>query len=233
MAPAWPPGGPLDGRGPERPARRQQPLDGFGYRAPVELSELLRRRRMTRRFSPEPLDPGLLERLVHLALSAPSAGFSQGVELLLLVSDEARARFWELASEPSWRSSKQAEGILAAPAIVVPVADPDAYVRRYAEPDKSASGLAGLPASGWPVPYWLVDSAFVVMQLLLAAADAGLGALLFRLHAAESSVLGGLGVPEGRTTIGAVALGLPSPGAPARPHARRRPPEDLAHRDGW
>ncbi len=199
----------------------------------MELSETLRRRRMTRRFSPDPLEPALLERLARLSLTAPSAGFSQGVELLVLTSGEARARFWELASDATWRSSGEAKGILAAPAVAVPVADRDAYVRRYAEPDKSSSGLAGLPAPAWPVPYWLVDAAFVTMQLLLAASDAGLGALLFRLHAGEASVLGGLGVPPGRATIGAVALGRTAPGTRPRAHARRRPAEALIHRDGW
>ena len=53
-----------------------------------------------------------------------------------------------------------------------------AYVARYGEPDKAASGL-GRGADAWPVPFWLVDTAFATMTLLLAATDAGLGALFY------------------------------------------------------
>ena len=75
------------------------------------------------------------------------------------------------------------------------------------------------------MPYWLVDSSFAVMLLLLAATDAGLGALFFRLHHDPALLLGALGVPEGRQVIGAVALGYEADAAtkgrlrPARRHA--------------
>jgi nitroreductase len=48
------------------------------------------------------------------------------------------------------------------------------------------------------------------MLVLLAADDAGLGALFFRLHAPAQSVLTGLGLPEARVVIGAIALGHPA-----------------------
>ena len=58
-------------------------------------------------------------------------------------------------------------------------------MRRYAEPDKAATGL-GRSAAAWPVPYWTVDAAFAVMTLLLAAEDAGLGALFFGVFQGEA-----------------------------------------------
>ena len=39
---------------------------------------------MARAFSPEPIDPDLVERLVVDALLAPSAGNSQGAEVVVL-----------------------------------------------------------------------------------------------------------------------------------------------------
>ena len=67
--------------------------------------------------------------------------------VLVLTGERARARFWELATHAEWRcSGRQAAGLLAAPAIIVPVADPNVYLARYAAPDKTGSDLAGLPA---------------------------------------------------------------------------------------
>lgn len=202
----------------------------------MELSDAIGRRRMARSFTTEPLAPSLLERVLDLALRAPSAGFAQGVDLLVLEEQAARARFWELATDRRWREEGgRASGLLAAPVVALAIADPDAYVRRYAEPDKAGSGLAGVPAEAWDVPYWLVDASFVVMQLLLAATDAGLGALLFRLHAPAATVLGGLGVPAGRACAGAVVLGhRGGDDPPTSPSTRaRRPPGDAVHIDRW
>lgn len=203
----------------------------------MELHEVLRRRRMTRRFSPETLPPQLLDRLLDAARRAPSAGFAQGLDLLVLTSSAARERFWALASEASWRErSAEAAGLLAAPAIVLPLADPGAYLARYGEPDKAGSGLAGLPPAAWPQPYWLVDAAFATHALLLAAEAEGLGALFFRLHGEEPEVLEGLGVPPGRRAIGALALGRRAPGeAPSGSGGRRsrRPLAETVHREGW
>jgi nitroreductase len=205
----------------------------------VELSSAIARRRMTRRFSPRTLEPEVLDQLLAAALRAPSAGFAQGVELLVLSGAASRQRFWELNSTATWREGDpQAPGLLAAPVIVLPVADPTAYLERYAAPDKADSGLAGLEPAAWPVAYWLVDAAFVVMSLLLAATDADLAALFFRLRATPAALLAAFGVPSSGQLIGAVALGHPAP-APAgsRPAPRRRPArrpaDDLVHRDGW
>jgi nitroreductase len=202
----------------------------------VELDEAIRRRRMRRRFSAAPVPPEVRDRLLRAALSAPSAGHSQGVDLLVLESETARHHFFDLTSDPAWRArvGGSAEGLLAAPLVVLPVADPAAYVARYAEPDKARSGLARLPAGAWPVPYWLVDASFATMLLLLGAAEAGLGALFFRLHRDPRPFLAGAGVPAGRLLIGAVALGWPHPEG-ERP--RRAPPAprraDRIHHDNW
>jgi nitroreductase len=202
----------------------------------VELADAIGRRRMTRSFVAEPVATDVLDNLLEVALRAPSAGFSQGVDLVVLEGEPARARFWELATDASWRGGgERSEGLRNAPVVVVPVADPAAYEQRYGEPDKRGSLLGGLSASEWPVPFWLVDASFVVMQLLLAATDAGLGALFFQLHAPADTVLEGLGVPAGRVTFGAVAIGHPAPDDKAgSPGSRaRRAVQDVVHRDRW
>ena len=199
----------------------------------MELREVISRRRMTRVFADQPLDDELIARLLSVVASAPSAGFSQGVELLALRREERRQRFWELASEREWRtSSPEAAGLLAAPLIVLPIADPTAYETRYAAPDKAESLLAGRPAEAWPVPYWLVDAAFCSMLVLLAAEDADLGALFFQLHGDATDVLRGLGVPDGRATIGALAIGR-RVGGPGHPSTARRRARTLVHVDDY
>jgi nitroreductase len=202
----------------------------------MDLEEVLRRRRMTRRFEPDPLPTATLERVLASLSRLPSAGFSQGVDAVVLTTPRARERFWQAASEPSWRASDAAAGLLAAPVIVVPVADPDAYLARYAEADKAGSGLSGRPASAWEVPYWLVDASFAVLALLLAAESEGLGGLFFRLHRPKEEVLAALGVPRQHEVVGAVALGRrqstdrPS-GSPTR--RKRRRLDEIIHREGW
>ncbi len=191
---------------------------------------------MTRNFCTSPVDAALVDRVLAAALRAPSAGFAQGVDLLVLDEPERRARFWELASDPGWRASGgRAAGLMAAPVLVLPVAEPDTYAARYGEADKAASGLAGLETERWPVPYWLVDAAFAVMLLLLAAEDAGLGSLFFRLHGDPDTVLAGLGVPPRRCLIGAVALGHPTVPDPRTSPSRRgrRTLDNVVHRERW
>lgn len=55
---------------------------------------MLRRRRMVRRYTDQPLAPEIVERVLANALRAPSAGFSQGWAFLALTDPADRRRFW-------------------------------------------------------------------------------------------------------------------------------------------
>lgn len=203
----------------------------------MDLDEVLSRRRMTRRFEGRPVEKVVLGHVLGVLGHLPSAGFTQAVEALVLESAEARERFWAGASDPTWRGgSDQAEGLVRAPVVVVPLGDPAAYAARYGEPDKAGSGLAGRGKADFDVPYWLVDTSFAVLALLLAAEQEGLGALFFRIHGNTDLLLSSFGVPVGRKTVGALLLGWRSPddrpsGSPTR--RRRRPLGELVHRDAW
>jgi nitroreductase len=73
-----------------------------------------------------------------------------------------------------------------------------------------------------------------VQNLLLAAVDEGLGALLFGVFEHERAVLAAFGVPEGRRALGVIALGHPAPDEPGA--SARRPRRSLAevtHRGRW
>jgi nitroreductase len=193
---------------------------------------------MTRAFDPaRPVTPEVLDELVDLASRAPSAGKAQGWHLVLLEGDDT-VRFWDVTLPPERRDGFGWPGLLDAPVIALPLADPDAYVRRYAEPDKAATGLGRSP-DAWPVPYWTVDTGFAVMTLLLAAEDRGLGALFFGVFQGEAELRSALGLPEHLELLGAIALGWPAvdpdrPEPPGRSAGRRRrPPAEIIHRGGW
>jgi nitroreductase len=200
----------------------------------MELREVIRQRRMVRSFvSGRPVDTGALDRVLDAARRGPSAGFAQPVDLLVLDEATDRARFWDLSFPvPQARAEFRWQGLFDAPVVIVPVVEPDAYARRYSEPDKAGTGLDDLDA--WPAPYWWIDGGAAVQNLLLSAVDEGLGALLFGLFVHEREILDAFGVPANRRALGAVALGHPRPDEPGRSSGRRRRAlVDVTHRGRW
>lgn len=188
---------------------------------------------MTRSFRPEPLPEGSLDRVLDAGRRAPSAGYSQGTAFLVLESPEARRRYWDVTFPPERRLDYPWPGLFDAAALIVVLADEEAYLARYRESDKAASGL-GESVDAWPVPYWLTDAAMAAENLLLAATDEGLGALFFGIFSGEAEVLEAFGVPERLGAVGVVALGLPAGDRPSRSLARgRKPLDEVVHRDRW
>jgi nitroreductase len=189
---------------------------------------------MTRSFERRPIEPGLLEHLVDLATWAPSAGKTQGWHLVVLRDDDTQ-RFWHHTLPAERRDGFRWQGLFDAPVILLPFADPDAYIARYREPDKATSGL-GAGVEAWPAPYWTIDASMAVMTMLLAAEAAGLGALFFGVFRGEAALRADLGVPERLDLLGAIALGWPrgDAAAPGRSATRpRRAPADVLHDGDW
>ncbi|MBM6402486.1 nitroreductase family protein [Phycicoccus sp. MQZ13P-5] len=183
---------------------------------------------MVRRFDPtRPVPPGVVDSLLALAVRAPSAGFSQGWDFVVLAEPADRDAFWAAATEPDRRDA-WLTGVSAAPVLVVCLSDPDAYLDRYAEPDK---GWTDRSLDRWPVPYWDTDVAMAAMILLLGAEDAGLGGLFFGVPAGRhDAVRQALGVPEGRRVVGVVALGHEGRRTSGSARTRRRRPlADVVH----
>jgi nitroreductase len=198
----------------------------------VHLADAVRRRRMVRAFTDDPIDASQVDALVDLARRAPSAGHSQGWAFVVLEGEQT-ARYWDVTLPPARRSAFRWPGLVAAPVLIVVLVEPIAWVQRYAEPDKVATGL-GEGESDWPVPYWWVDGGMAVEHLLLGAVDGGLGACFFGLFDHEADVLGALGVPDGWRAVGTVAIGHPAPDEPGRSAARgRRPLHEVLHRGCW
>jgi nitroreductase len=204
----------------------------------TEFTEVVRSRRMTRAFDGRPIPSELLDGLVELASRAPSAGKTQGWHLVVLEGADT-ATFWESTLPAVRRDSFRWQHLLTAPVIALPLADSKAYVDRYAEPDKAQTGLGGGVAA-WPVPYWTIDASMAVMTFLLAAHDAGLGALFFGVFRGERELRQRLGIPSGLELLGAIALGYPlapaeSVGAERGRSAgrARRSADQIIHRSRW
>jgi nitroreductase len=170
----------------------------------MEFREVVRRRGMVREFAPDPVPRTVLEHVLETGLHAPSAGFAQGLELIVLDRPGQIDDFWRI-TDP-W--ARKAAGSGGPPVIVIPIGNVHTYLARYSEPDKAGLGMD--VEEGWPVPYWDLDAAMAVMLILLAAVDEGLGGWFFGIFHGEVELMRHLGVPEGLRPVGAVALGYPS-----------------------
>ena len=200
---------------------------------------------MVRAFTDEPVDTAVRDGILAAANRAPSAGFSQGYALLTLEGADQLQPFWQLmstyhdAEASSATSSGTSTGpsfepVTHAPLVVVPLSCKDIYLDRYARQDK---GWTDRDEAHWPVPYWDIDTGFTALLMLLAAVDAGLGALFFGIPPMLISDFRLMyGVPENYLPIGAVAIGHPDTAADSGGSSRvikRRSLEDLVHAGRW
>ncbi|HEX6057306.1 MAG TPA: nitroreductase family protein, partial [Intrasporangium sp.] len=195
----------------------------------MEFSDVVRRRRMVRRYDPDrPVPPEIVERCLANAVRAPSAGFSQGWDFVVLAEDDDRDSFWRATTPGDGPSDSWLSGIRNAPLLILCLSDKDAYLDRYAEPDK---GWTDRDEHRWPVPYWDIDTGMAALLILLTAVDEGLGGLFFGVPPAHhDAVKVAFGIPSGRAIVGVVSIGYALPG-PKSPSLRRprRGVEDVAH----
>jgi nitroreductase len=199
----------------------------------VEFRDVVRRRRMVRTFDQRPVPRALVDGILDTARRAPSAGFAQGLEFLVLDTPETVATFWETTRDPEF--GWEVEDLAVGPTVLIlPLPDPERYVARYSEPDKIAFGLDR--AENWSVPFWDVDAAMAAMLVLLAAVDEGLGGWFFGITHGERELLDRHGVPGHLRPIGIIGLGYRAEDETATGSWRRRPRrplEEQVHRNGW
>jgi nitroreductase len=194
----------------------------------MEFERVVRGRRMVRDFDARPIPPEDLRRIVRNALRGPSAGNSQGYAFLVLAEPADTARYWEAQLPLEKRSDFPWPGLLNAPVLIVALSDEQRYRARYAETDKRQTN-----PKLFETPYWLIDTAFASMLMLLTATDAGLGALFFAV-ADVPAFRSAFGVPEVLRPIGAIALGYPRPGRASASLSRgRRTETDVVRYGCW
>jgi len=199
----------------------------------MEFKDVLRRRRMVRRFDQRPVPAETVDRIIDVGRRAPSAGFSQGLELLVLDTPETVGTFWETTRDPEfgWEEETVAHGPTV---LILPLPDPRRYVERYGQPDKVEFGMD--EEANWPVRFWEIDAAMASMLILLAAVEEGLGGWFFGITHGERALLDRFGIPAHLRPIGIIGLGYRAedeqPSGSWMKH-RRRALEEQIHRNGW
>jgi nitroreductase len=198
----------------------------------MELRDAMRRRRMVRRYADRPLPAGLVDELAAAALRAPSAGFTQAVSLLICESETDRGSFWSAAAPEG--AGRWLEGMRMAPALLQVWTSEQAYLDRYAEPDK---GWTDRDPDRWSAPYWWVDAGMASMLTLLTAVDSGLGANFFGIPTDRiPAVRAAFDVPDEQLSVGVISAGYPDPAERPSGSSRRRPRKagvQLIHRGHW
>jgi nitroreductase len=198
------------------------------------LYDLLKKRRMVRHYSGEPVPRETLERIVATVRRAPSAGFSQGQRILVVDDPELLGRIAALGGD-----ELQLEGVepwfeTAAAQIFVMTRESD-YHERYQRDDKLQDG----EEIEWPVPFWHVDAGAAMMLVLLAAIEEGLAAAVYGIFGEDEQKLRDLlGIPTEFTLVAGVSLGypLPDPGwssKTSRATQRRRAVDELVRWNHW
>ena len=194
----------------------------------MEFHDVVMRRRAVRRFEEGGVERATIEAIARLAQRTPSAGFSQGQRLVVVVDRDLRRAVARAAGEEAgddfgpWISECAAQ--------FIPCVSAEVYHRRYREPDKLMDDGSEIE---WPIPYWWVDIGATMMVVMLAAVDAGL-ASGFAGAFDPDAIRAPLGIPGEFVPIGVMPGGRPLPDVRS-PSLKRGwlPFEEFARFDRW
>ena len=162
---------------------------------------------MVRGYRKEPVPENLVEKLLQNAHQAPSAGFLQPQEFIVVRDGEMKRRLAAAALHQTF--------VAEAPLVIVVCSDTRRQTPRY--------GRRGYEF------YSITDGAFASMLILLTVVDEGLGACFVGAFD-DAKVSRVLGLPEGVRPIGIISIGYPAEGARK---LRRIPLEKIMHFDRW
>ncbi|HEY7780165.1 MAG TPA: nitroreductase family protein [Ktedonobacterales bacterium] len=196
----------------------------------MDFAEIVHKRRMVRNFSPEPVAPEAIERMLELALHAPSAGFTQGQSFIVVTRPDLKRAIAQTCDEDEYVAEGFHPFISEAPVLFVACVSETAYHRRYQEPDKLLEDGTEIE---WPVPYWFMDIGCSVMILLLAALNEGLAAG-FAGSTDLDALRGVLGIPAEVTPVGIIPVGHRADDRVSGSIKRgRKPNADFVHHEVW
>ena len=185
----------------------------------MDFADVLRRRRMIRAYEEaRPVPADALDAVLAAALRAPSAGFTQGVSLLVLSSAPERETFWQAAADARqpWLAGMRTAPV-AGPGLDQPGGLPRPLRRAGQGLDRPRSGAMvrallvrrRRDGDAWPCccPR---STAISVPASSASRAD--------RIAAVREA----FGVPANQLSVGVISLGYPAP-APAIGSPTRRP----------
>jgi FMN reductase [NAD(P)H] len=204
----------------------------------MDFRDVLARRRSVRTYADRPVPRDVLERITNAAVvRAPSAGFSQGLRLIVVTDPETRREIAVAAAEEELAAKGRPRWKAAAPVHVVVLTREDDYHDRYQAKDKLA--ITGGREIDWPAPYWYVDAGAAVMTLMLAAIDEGLDTAIFGVTD-QDALRQTLGLPGDVKFVAVVTMGYPDDDATDEPTRgasvfteRRRPRDEVVRWERW
>jgi nitroreductase len=144
----------------------------------VDFADVLKQRRSVRAYDGRPVPREMLERITNAAVvRAPSAGFSQGLRLVVVTDPATRKEIAIAAAEEELAAQGRPRWKADAPVHVIVLTREADYHERYQRADKLK--ITGGAELEWPAPYWYVDAGAAVMTLMFAAIDEGLATGIF------------------------------------------------------
>ena len=204
----------------------------------MDYSDVLSRRRSVRAYRDESVPREVLERITDGAVvRAPSAGFSQGLRLVVVTDPETRRAIAVAGAEDELAAKGRPRWKASAPVHVVVLVREDDYHARYQQADKLS--ITGGREIDWPAPYWFVDAGAAMMLLMLGAVDEGLAAAVFGVTDIPA-LRSALSLPDDVHFVAVVTMGYPAGedrDEIARTSSaftqRRKPREDVVHWERW
>jgi nitroreductase len=196
----------------------------------MEFQKAVRRRRMVRHFTAEPVPKGTVEGILELAQHAPSAGFSQGTAYVVVTDEEMKKKVAKLQGEEEYSAGGFHRWLSEAPVAIIACVSEKLYHDRYNEPDK-------LDAKGkeieWPTPYWFFDIGAGCMLVLLGAVDAGLAGAFSGVPDVKG-MRELLGIPPHFHPAGVISIGHGAEDVKSPSLKRgRRKMEEVVHYERW
>jgi nitroreductase len=193
----------------------------------MEFQKVVRKRRMVRHFTPDPVPLETIDRILDLAQHVPSAGFSQGSAYIVITDAETKKRVAKLQGEEEYSSGGFHRWISEAPVALVACVSEKLYHDRYNEPDKLDEQGKEIE---WPTPYWFFDIGAGCMVVLLGAVDAGLAAAfsgVFDVKGMKEL----LGIPPHFHPVGVISIGYGAEDvrSPSLKRGRRRRAEVIRY----
>ncbi len=196
----------------------------------MEFGKAVRKRRMVRHFTDDPVSKATVDWILELAQHAPSAGFSQGSAYIVVTDPEVKKRVARLQGEEDYKAGGFHGWISEAPVAIVACVSEKLYHDRYNEPDKLDDEGNEIE---WPTPYWFFDIGAGCMIILLAAVDVGLSAAfsgVFDVKGMKEL----LGVPVHFHPVGVISIGKGGKDVRSPSLSRgRRKFDDVVHYNRW
>jgi nitroreductase len=170
----------------------------------METWDAIRSRRNTREYQDRPIDAGDLDRILEAGRRSPSSMNEQPWDFIVVTDRAMLGRMADL-----WRWGAHIRGAAAAIALLAPASgDPDARET------------------------FAFDLGQASMSMMVAAADLGIGSCHSSVgEQAEARTV--LGFPEDREAVILLSLGYPVQPLTPIENPKRRPADEVIHRDHW